>query len=350
MPETSYSHTFSAVRIFAGTKCLNRLADVVVREGVTRMLICCGATLARDPEGLARLQSSLTGIDHLVFDRVTPHSTVPSVTDGVDMAREAGVDGILAFGGGSAVVSARAIAIGLAEDAPFRDLATRTEGGRVISPRLENPKCPVFVVQTTPNTASVKVGTAVMDPETRRRLPMFDPKTRTRALFLNPAFLDATPVPVLRIAALQTLSQTIEGLESGTADPFALAALRHAMDLTAEALPRLGTPGAGVALALSHAAALTGEATDHTGGAPSPPRCRIPSPRCSTCRPATWSARSCRIPSASTPPPAGPSWSVPSAPTPPRAAAPCSRRRAARCACATRACPRSPRRRCTISS
>lgn len=230
------------------------------------MLICCGATLARDPEELARLQSYLTGIDHLVFDRVTPHSTVPSVTEGVDMARETGVDGILAFGGGSAVVSARAMAIGLAEDAPFRDLATRTEGGRVISPRLENPKCPVFVVQTTPNTASVKVGTAVMDPETRRRLPIFDHKTRTRALFLNPAFLDATPVPVVRIAALQTLSQTIEGLESGTADPFALVALRHAMDLTAEALPRLGTPGAGVALALSHAAALTGEATDHIGG------------------------------------------------------------------------------------
>ena len=106
----------------------------------------------------------------MVYDRVMPHSTVPSVS-------EAAVDGILVFGGGSAVVNDRAAAIGLAENAPFRDLATWTEGGRVIRPRLEAPKCPVFVVQTTPTSASVKVGTAAMGPGTRRRLPMFDPKT-----------------------------------------------------------------------------------------------------------------------------------------------------------------------------
>ncbi|MCB1343097.1 MAG: iron-containing alcohol dehydrogenase [Pseudooceanicola sp.] len=252
------------MRVACGAGCLDGLANALARAGVGRPLICCGPTLARDPGGLARLLGFLDGVVCTVFDGVTPHSTIPSVTRAVGLAREAGVDGILAFGGGSAVVTARAVAIGLAEDAPFHALATRAEGGRIVSPRLARPKLPVFVVQTTPNTASVKAGTAVKDTETGRRLPMFDPKTRTRVLFLDPVFLNATPQEVIRLAALQTLSQTVEGLAAETPDPFAVAALRHAMDLLSEALPHSDSPDR--AMILSQAAVLTGEATDHTGG------------------------------------------------------------------------------------
>lgn len=264
MSQTAFSHRFPPMRVECGADCLTGLARALSREGVSRPLICCGPTLARDPDGLRRLIGFLGGMHCTVFDGVTQHSTVPGVTRAVGLAREAAVDGILAFGGGSAVVTARAVAIGLAEDAPFHALATRTEGGRIVSPRLARPKVPIFVVQTTPNTASVKVGTAVMDPDTRRRLPMFDPATRTRVLFLDPAFLNATPQDVIRIAALQTLSQTVEGLASETPDPFARAALRHAMDLLLQALPQTDSPDR--AMILAQAAVLTGEATDHTGG------------------------------------------------------------------------------------
>ena len=65
-----------------------------------------------------------------MFDGVQAGSPLPSVELGVAVAAAAGADAIIALGGGSAVVTARAIVILLAEGGRAQDHATKYPPGQ----------------------------------------------------------------------------------------------------------------------------------------------------------------------------------------------------------------------------
>ena len=181
--------------------------------------------------------------------------------------RQLQADAVIAVGGGSAIVTARAASILLAEnDAPRSLCTTRDERGGLRSPRLLAPKLRQFVAPTTPTTASVKAGSAIFNPVAGERLALFDPKTRAQAVFIHPDLILSAPRQLMTSAALDTLSLAIEGLTSRSIDPLADAQLMHAVRLLAEHLPKLASSGDLEArAALMHAAVLCGLGSDHTG-------------------------------------------------------------------------------------
>jgi alcohol dehydrogenase class IV len=194
---------------------------------------------------------------------------VPSVVEGARMLRDARADGVVAVGGGSAVVTARASAILLAEGEDVRNLSTqRGPDGRLVSPRITKPQLPQWVVATTPTTAYAKAGSAVRDPHDGARLAMFDPKTRAQALFVDPVLSATAPPGLVMAASLNAFAMAVEALESDLDDPLAEAALRHAIEMIVELLPRHTEhptdPDARMGLML--AALLCGQGTDHGGG------------------------------------------------------------------------------------
>ena len=68
---------------------------------------------------------------------------------------------MVAVGGGSSVVTARAATILLGEGRDVRELCTRREAdGRLVSPKLAAPKLPQWVVPSSPTTAYAKAGAA----------------------------------------------------------------------------------------------------------------------------------------------------------------------------------------------
>ncbi len=176
-------------------------------------------------------------------------------------------DSVIAVGGGSAAVTARAASILLAEKAPAQTLSTRRlPDGTFESPRLRAPKLPQFIVPTTPSTAFVKAGSAVHDEDTGRRLALFDPKTRVKALFVHPEFLRTAPDPLIQSASLNTLSTAVEAIASQKCDPISEAMLMHSLRLIANHLNSSSvndTPGRE---RLVLAAILCGRGTEHSGG------------------------------------------------------------------------------------
>ncbi len=183
------------------------------------------------------------------------------------MLRELDADAVIAIGGGSAAVTARAAAILLAEQRPAQELCTRRlPNGQFDSPRLDAPKLPQFVIPTTPSTAFVKVGSAVHDPDSGRRLALFDPKTRAKALFLHPEFLRTAPADLVMGATLNTLSTAVEALESPKCDPVSEAMLAHALRLVARHLDRMAPEDISAREYLAIAAILCGRGTEQAGG------------------------------------------------------------------------------------
>jgi alcohol dehydrogenase class IV len=202
-----------------------------------------------------------------VFAGVKAHSPLPDVMAASAELKRLNADVVIAVGGGSAVVTARAAAIILAEGDNIRALCTaKDQNGEFRSPRLSAPKLPQLVIATTPNTATVKAGSAVLDPASGERLALFDPKTRAQSVFVHPQMVASAPRELVVSAALDSFTLAIEGLLSLAGNPVADACLMHSVRMLAAGLPaeRLdGHPEERSELVV--AALLCGHGTDSTG-------------------------------------------------------------------------------------
>jgi len=268
MEMRSFQHLAPPLRLFSGVDSLIRLGRELDRHNASRAVILCGRTLGREDSPLALVRDALGERCAGVFAGVQAHSPVPAVEAAARELERLQADAVVAVGGGSAVVTARAAGILLAEAGDARSLATsRDAAGRLHSPKLLAPKLPQFVVPTTPTTATVKAGSAVFDPVSGERLALFDPKTRAQAVFLQPDLLASAPRELITTTCLDALSGGIEGLTSRTGDPVSDALLMHAVRLLAKNLPMLARQDdGGVRGELMFAALLCGRGTDHTGG------------------------------------------------------------------------------------
>ena len=117
------------LRIHAGTDALQKLAEEVDRQRAKRAFIVCGQSVARHTNLLDRTKEALGERLAGVFDGAQAGSPLPSVENGVALAAEAGADLIVALGGGSAVVTTRAIIILLGEGGRAQDHATKYPPG-----------------------------------------------------------------------------------------------------------------------------------------------------------------------------------------------------------------------------
>lgn len=261
-----FTHAGAPLRLHHGAGSLGRLAADLDRTGLGRAVVVTGATLGAGGPLLDALHEALGPRLVAVHAGVRAHSPVSAVLETARALAGAGADAVIALGGGSAVVTARAAAIVLAEGGDLRALATtRDAEGRLHSPRLKAPKLPQYVVPTTPSTAMVKAGSAVFDPETGARLALFDPRTRAVSVALHPLALASAPVPLVLAASLNTLTLALEGVMSRSLDPLAEAGLLHALRLIGDALDGDNMDAEDTRAALAIAAVLAGRGTDHAG-------------------------------------------------------------------------------------
>ncbi|HCP23806.1 MAG: iron-containing alcohol dehydrogenase [SAR202 cluster bacterium] len=257
------------VRVHAGENAISKLPEEVDRARSQRVLVVCGQSVATKTDLVGRVKESLGGRFAGVFDGGQTGSPLTSVLAGVAKAREVEADGIVALGGGSAVVTARGITILLAEKGTAQELCTQyPEGKPPVSPRLMAPKIPNFVVLTTATTAVTRAGTALIDPESGHRLELFDPKTRPAAVIWDDqALLTASPWLCLNATA-SCFTGVAAALQRTGLNPLAESDLLEALRLLKENLPLVKSqPGdPSVRTNLCAAAFLYNRATDAGAG------------------------------------------------------------------------------------
>lgn len=260
----SYNYISPELRVFHGTDSLNALRRELERGKCQRAVVICGRTVGQS-EVLHAMRDQLGPLVAGVCATARENSPVSGVDEAARFLKDAGADAVIAVGGGSAAVTARAATIALAEQKPISELSTRrTEGGKFESPRLNAPKLPQFVIPTTPSTAFVKAGTAVHDDE-GNRLALFDPKTRARAIFVHPDFVTTAPASLVMSASLNAFTNAVEALEAPNCDPFSEAMLMQALRLIVSNLPDFNGRGLAARERLVVAALLCGRGTEQGG-------------------------------------------------------------------------------------
>src|SRR5262245_2654635 len=98
----------NAVRVIFGTGTSGQVAEEVERMAAGRALVVCTPNQAAEAQRIADLLGSLSAG---VFAGAVMHVPVESAHDGVERARAASADCIVAIGGGSTTGLAKAIAL-----------------------------------------------------------------------------------------------------------------------------------------------------------------------------------------------------------------------------------------------
>lgn len=228
------------LRLYAGFDVLDHLATEVERLRAQRVFVVCGQTIAHRTNLLRRITRQLGDRYAGAFDRMDKDSSYPAVVAAVESARTADADLLVAAGGGSVIVGARAVAIFLAESGDPYDLMTQyPEGKPAVSPRLMAPKLPIINVPTTPTTAMNRAGTGLKNDTLDHRMEFFDPKTRPVALFWDAEALLTAPLSLARSTGTTTFTAALHAAAGETANPLVSGDYHQAYSLAARALPRL---------------------------------------------------------------------------------------------------------------
>lgn len=269
MTTDSFRFVGYPVRVHAGLDAISSLAGEVDRLRSQRVLVVCGQSVADKTDLVDRVKQALGERVAGVFSGGKTGSPVTTVLEGVAAAREVDADGIVAVGGGSAVVTARGITILLAEKGTAQELCTQYPEGKLpVSPRLMAPKIPNFIVLTTATTAVTRAGTALIDPESGHRLELFDPKTRPATVIWDEqALLTASPWLCLNATA-SCFTGVASALQRTGPNPLAESDLLEALRLLLENLPLVNSQpdNPAVRINLCAAAFLYNRATDAGAG------------------------------------------------------------------------------------
>ncbi len=181
-----------------------RLGQTIAGFGHRKFLIVTDSMIAKLGL-LSPMTEALTaaGAEFVVFDEITPDAPIPLIEKGIDFYKEHGCDAIVAFGGGSSMDSAKAIAVAVANPKPLRQLAGYLKG-------LRTP-VKIYAVPTTAGTGSeVTVAAVISDPESEKKLVIVDPRMVPQMAALDPALMTGIPPHITAATGIDALTHAIE--------------------------------------------------------------------------------------------------------------------------------------------
>jgi alcohol dehydrogenase class IV len=228
----------TATRVIFGNGVLAQAPEVVQGLGLQRLLLVTG----RSPERAERLRAALraAGVDPIEL-AVPGEPTVELAQAGVAAALSERCQGVVAFGGGSALDAGKAIAALATNGGEPLDYLEVIGRGRA----LLRPPLPFVAIPTTAGTGSEVTRNAVLlSPEQRVKVSLRSPLMLPRVAIVDPELLAGAPAAVLVASGLDALSQLVEPFISGRANPVTDAMAREGIDRSVRSLRRAVLEGA----------------------------------------------------------------------------------------------------------
>ncbi|HEY6276234.1 MAG TPA: iron-containing alcohol dehydrogenase [Streptosporangiaceae bacterium] len=210
---TADGEFFMPTRVFFGRGVASQAGLRVASLGARRVMLVTdpgvrAAGLA-DPV-LDHLAEA--GLEVLAFQQVEPNPRDVDCLAGTELAADFGADGLVAVGGGSAIDSAKCIAL------------LRANGGH---PRdwedfgaLRADPLPVLAIPTTAGTGSeVSPSAVITDTARKKKMNLFDMRNCPRIALVDPDLTLSCPPPVTAAAGMDALSHAVDSLHCRLATP-----------------------------------------------------------------------------------------------------------------------------------
>ena len=208
---------------FGAVRSLRRECE---RVGITRPLIVTDAGV-RAAGVLDRVLKALGDTPAAIFDETPSNPTEGAVRAATRLYRQAGCDGLIAVGGGSAIDCAKGVAIAATHEGPLKTYAT-IEGG---SPKITEAVAPLIAVPTTSGTGSEVARGAILIVDDGRKLGFHSWSLVPRAAICDPELTLGLPPMLTAATGMDAIAHCMETFMAAAfnppADGIALDGLRR---------------------------------------------------------------------------------------------------------------------------
>jgi maleylacetate reductase len=185
-----------------GAGSLAQLASELKRLQVTRVAIVTTRSLVTEEKLLARVRGELGDAELHATEVVGQHAPLSEIEAAVEHTTEVGIDGIVSFGGGSAIDSAKMVAVKLADR---HGLAYRG--------------LPHIAIPTTLSTAEL-AGSAGFTDAVGDKAGMRDVRLLLDSVIYDADMTLATPMSLWLSTGIRALDHAVEGFHADGYHPF----------------------------------------------------------------------------------------------------------------------------------
>lgn len=237
VPNRNWSYP-TAIKFGVGR--IAELAEHAKSAGLTKPLLVTDKALAALPitaQALDVLEQA--GMGRAVFSEVDPNPNEKNMADGIAVYRADGHDGVICFGGGSALDLGKMIALmaGQRADLSVWDLEdiddwwTRADAAKI---------APIIAVPTTAGTGS-EVGRAgvLTNSATHKKKIIFHPKLMPAVTICDPALTVGMPRFITAGTGMDALAHCLEAYSSPFYHPMSQGIALEGMRLVFENLPKV---------------------------------------------------------------------------------------------------------------
>ena len=194
-------------RSYHGKGAIQEIAGEVTSRGLKKALLCTDPDLLKF--GVTKKVTDVldaAGLAYQVYSEIKPNPTIENVKDGVEAAKAAQADYIIAIGGGSSMDTAKAIGI-IVTNPEFADVRS-LEG----TAPTKNPCAPIIAVPTTAGTAAeVTINYVITDVEKNRKFVCVDPHDIPVVAVVDPDMMASMPKGLTAATGMDALTHAIEG-------------------------------------------------------------------------------------------------------------------------------------------
>ncbi len=223
---------YSPTKIVFGEKTALDVGIEVENLKCKKALIVTDQELAKNTNIPERIKKALGNLCVGIFSEVEPDSGIHIVNQGAKFGKELGADCIVSVGGGSAIDTAKGMAILLKEGGKLQDYV----GFQI----LTRPQTPHIVIPTTAGTGSEVTYVAVIkDHEEGRKLLFGDYNILPNVAILDPKMTEGLPPTLTAATGMDAMCHAIEALHSLQREPIADGMALHAIRLITEFLPKV---------------------------------------------------------------------------------------------------------------
>jgi hypothetical protein len=221
-----------------GAGRISELADHCRAAGLTRPLFVTDRALADLPITARALDVlAAGGLGRAIFSEVDPNPDEGNMEAGLAVYRAGGHDGVVAFGGGSALDLGKMIALMAGQTVSVWDLEdvddwwTRADAGAI---------APIVAVPTTAGTGS-EVGRAgvLTNSQTHRKKIIFHPKLMPAVTICDPELTVGMPRFVTAGTGMDAFAHCLEAYSSPFFHPMSQGIALEGMRLVLENLPKV---------------------------------------------------------------------------------------------------------------
>lgn len=209
------------------------LSEILEKDGIKNVMVIYdgGVKAAGIAEKVLAEINKVEGIKVATFDEVEPNPSNQLVERIYAIAKEAGVDGFVAVGGGSSIDAAKAANVLMTNPGPIGQY-----GGIGM---VKNAVLPLIAIPTTAGTSSeITNVSALTDTEAVCKYVVIDNKIVPTHVICDPEYTRTVPKGVTAATGMDAITHAVESYISNCCNPLTKYHALEALKIFFNALPR----------------------------------------------------------------------------------------------------------------